>query len=1217
MTSPNDLWLNQMNELKKWIESGFKEESSAKKAIKILEEWVGLYPNQAADISKIALSASFTAMYASAYEVASCFSNAVLEISAFGSVTTPDESSATALAALILAESSLETGSATKGGSMLKYAKSIFKRMDKSSALYAWTQAQYNIISGAYSESLLERFQAAAYYSEAYRIAEPLVNNLQLRKELIKDWLRIVYGNTQELLGEEKRAEELVGELIRRHFVNAALAVARSCTDKEANERANTAALVCREFNIPPTVSSLEIHSALDRLPATTRTDLINDILKQYENKKDRKSKSITAILWSLYAKSSPKTNAQIYFDKAVEAAKASFDANAWVIIFSDSIQHKDQNTNSLERSLIELFLSAYSIVEMSLRKTPKYLSFRMYFEPTINLVTSVILNSYENEPTFETSLHLSRILEAHRDSELSIEFSLPLQRLNHLEKANQAATDWLGRIAHAINGHPDTLALIPVSTPNGITFITVSKDSKNAIELHKTSKNFQSAVVKLTKAMHMYFSSKDPRIDWKKLGLEAFESLPKVLRECISNKSTILIAPDYSAKNSEVPYELFKTSKDFLGTTHVLARFTSLRGMAITLELNNHSILNSNRALCVSAPSAVTDQILENANDEIKIISKLLLKHKWSVPLIDESKLKSDLLVQGLQLGSVVHIAAHGEAFNGTYAILLPNNQRLIIDEINSCRGKFNAMVYLSVCSLGASEYLGGGVSRGFANSLIVKGAAAIIASQWPLQDLAAKDLAKIFYKVALETTIGEALRIARNKLMKTVSPALWGSLILIGNPWHRIGILEASKNDTATQLLDLITHLSSTKKANKNLVTSAKLELEQDPDNRRLEAALSWVEETTKLYAQETNSLSAGEVIKLADTASYLNSPNGEVSCLLIARDMFRVDGNEKDYINSLDRAIGLTNEISKRNKKWRNILIELLAERQKLNITQELPQIKLDSGMTVNDQSDPAVLEFLKIQNAFDQQETRQLGELNLRLPIESLEDHCWNAIVLGNKYLFPDEFSCAAFAKQFSLRAIEAGWIKKSVDTELSWVSGGILRYLWSTQRITHLEHQHALAQTRVLLFMLQKIENHVISNNAGDTKCKEEILKLGEEFSQIDLLPNSRFTRARNKLHGKIDGPSVTSLGNGIKDYINNAPSGSYLQGYRAAWSYGLLLALAYKLQLSGQMSLAARIIAEFNTLEKDAESYFFAYLINGFKDEREMAPDPLMDWRVD
>ena len=242
--SPSALWERHLLGTQAWIGSKFHDRLGAAAAIEALEDWLGGYPNQVEDVSKLALSGAFTA-FRSAHELAAAFAAVAVEGSTFKPLKTQDECAAAALAVSILAESQLETGKTSEGGSLLKYARIILARMDVTSALRVWGQAQCELIAGAFAEALLERGQAAEHYEAARDAGEPLIRNPRLRKQLANESIRIAYGDVKEISLRRINLTWSSENLVRSKYVIAALAAARVAPADRAADAAQIAAAAC------------------------------------------------------------------------------------------------------------------------------------------------------------------------------------------------------------------------------------------------------------------------------------------------------------------------------------------------------------------------------------------------------------------------------------------------------------------------------------------------------------------------------------------------------------------------------------------------------------------------------------------------------------------------------------------------------------------------------------------------------------------------------------------------------------------------------------------------------------------------------------------------------------------------------------------------------------------------------------------------------------
>ena len=159
--------------------------------------------------------------------------------------------------------------------------------------------------------------------------------------------------------------------------------------------------------------------------------------------------------------------------------------------------------------------------------------------------------------------------------------------------------------------------------------------------------------------------------------------------------------------------------------------------------------------ALLVGNP---TDN-LPYATEEVKCLSKY-----WdATPLLGRVARKK-VILQHLSGASIIHIAAHGKPNEGE--ILLapdsstkPNSDLLTQGDITSISIKAR-LVVLCCCHSGQGKVSSEGVV-GIARAFLAAGARCVLATLWPIDDLATKEFMENFYKeLCQETSVCEALR-------------------------------------------------------------------------------------------------------------------------------------------------------------------------------------------------------------------------------------------------------------------------------------------------------------------------------------------------------------------------------------------------------------------------------------------------------------------------
>jgi hypothetical protein len=352
------------------------------------------------------------------------------------------------------------------------------------------------------------------------------------------------------------------------------------------------------------------------------------------------------------------------------------------------------------------------------------------------------------------------------------------------------------------------------------------------------------------------------------------------------------------------------------------------------------------------------------------------------------------------------------------------------------------------------------------------------------------------------------------------------------------------------------------------------------------------------------------------MADVARDLGARAGEVHLRSAVFDLHIARGNGEAARRSLDRAIDVGEQLVRSDASWTETVHALLAKRQTSDLSFEVPEVRLSSGMIVNDRNDPAVRAFFQVQHAVDQREVRTTGTLRPRVPESSLSDLAWNAVVLGQRRRFGGAFACAALCTQLASRAVIASLIDASLEADARRVLAGVLRYLWSTQRMTHLERDLAMGQAGTVLTALEAMSGNDVRMQDQQSDARRSILEASAQVMAVSDEPTvDRFARARARLRGEMSRPDAAALASDLAAFITSAPDGSALRAHRAAWGYGLLLEMAYNLRIKGNAVLADRILAEYAELERNGQQYLWGYLVDGFGEVRGASLDPLIGWR--
>ena len=156
----------------------------------------------------------------------------------------------------------------------------------------------------------------------------------------------------------------------------------------------------------------------------------------------------------------------------------------------------------------------------------------------------------------------------------------------------------------------------------------------------------------------------------------------------------------------------------------------------------------------------------LPGAAEEVKYLANLF----QAKPLLG-SEAKKQVVLQHLSEASIIHIAAHAESKRGEI-ILAPNTSHdqpnpasflLTQEDITSISVQAR-LVVLCCCYTGKGKVSSEGVI-GITRSFLVAGARSVLATLWPINDVATVEfMKKIYHELLEETPVCEALRRAQN---------------------------------------------------------------------------------------------------------------------------------------------------------------------------------------------------------------------------------------------------------------------------------------------------------------------------------------------------------------------------------------------------------------------------------------------------------------------
>jgi hypothetical protein len=275
--------------------------------------------------------------------------------------------------------------------------------------------------------------------------------------------------------------------------------------------------------------------------------------------------------------------------------------------------------------------------------------------------------------------------------------------------------------------------------------------------------------------------------------GIELFHSAPEVFKkaywELIDSKAplrTILVA----SEERSIPWELFVPTRDGisafggplpLGARHIVARWfeTPLKAPVPTPLVDAR----------VVAPEHDGMQPLAKAADESKLVCQ-----SFHGALVTPALVGDIDTTLGAWDGTLLHFVCHGESpLGGAQILLLDGSEKLYSTAVKALVGltttlqRRRALVFLNACKVGgAAPALVG--SGGFAYEFIVRGARAVIAPLWAVDDTIAYQVASAFYQQVIsapKTPFAEILTGLRAKAYaKGGGEDTWAAYCFYGDP-------------------------------------------------------------------------------------------------------------------------------------------------------------------------------------------------------------------------------------------------------------------------------------------------------------------------------------------------------------------------------------------------------------------------------------------------
>ena len=737
---------------------------------------------------------------------------------------------------------------------------------------------------------------------------------------------------------------------------------------------------------------------------------------------------------------------------------------------------------------------------------------------------------------------------------------------------------------------------LIIQNVGDATAFICVGGDTTHPIAVAPPNGGEYEALQALSAAAELAISEGTRDLEMEAVGRTTFDALPRVVRERVLRARTLIVVPDFASGQDRVPIELLHDGARFVGLSKVVARCLSISHALRTLEAPLVSPLVGRRALCASVANPPGLPELHFADAEITAVERALRDAMWDATSIRESSADAQEILELAPLANVLHIACHGEASAGAEALVLAGGMRLSAADI-ATRHRLRGVVYLNACSLAQGRYLGGGLSRGVAYAFAKAGAPCVIANLLPVEDQGAALLSEAFYRAAGEHAVGEAMRRAREQLLGRVNVALLTASVVIGDPFVMVGGDGDPHADATSRLLRDVPAPARVPAAHGTRGESA-----SDP---RFAAAVD--------FARALDEADDAELEALAHVARDLGHDIGEAHCWLTLAERRRASADPAALARTLQRAVETLRPL---RGVWEPAFDAYQVARAQLRALQDpseeprtLTTVRTESGLSINDRSDPAVDAVLRLFEAQHEHEAHWRGEPVLRVADLDAASIAHNAVVWGYLNRVYDTGAEVAVASAFAARAAWRGLVRAESAPHLARILTGLLCFIWGKQKVQHLDHWMASAHRDVVALAIDRVNQYWAPPEQSPAQLAARDLAAALDRAFAVQSGGSKFARARAALRTAEPGPARSDqLRMEIEASIEQLHAvDPYAAADFGAWVLGELLsrASAARSAPDAQPEVALGCTSLYKALEGNQEGWFMPYLMEGFKEVRQ------------
>jgi CHAT domain-containing protein len=262
-----------------------------------------------------------------------------------------------------------------------------------------------------------------------------------------------------------------------------------------------------------------------------------------------------------------------------------------------------------------------------------------------------------------------------------------------------------------------------------------------------------------------------------------AWAMLPAEVRAALMAARTILYLPSSAGALDTIPLELFRHEEGWLGATHVVARFPSFQLLETLLAPYARWPADDDQASLVQVAVDPHLDALAAAEQDMQTAQRAA-----TVLGLRPERREISTEAEGLSVftqGALVHYVGHG--FAGELGEFLPLSGHAAVSAtaLDEADASDTPFVFFNACLLGRVRRLSGGRQKGWALTLLERGAPAVVGALHAVPDDACPLVAEAFYRGAWKAPVGEGMRQARARLGgQGVNPLVYGAYVLHGDP-------------------------------------------------------------------------------------------------------------------------------------------------------------------------------------------------------------------------------------------------------------------------------------------------------------------------------------------------------------------------------------------------------------------------------------------------